>query len=157
MPARNAPQSRRRRAPSRTRSGHTTRHSIQPGDRVRVRAESSDHDYEPGKVYEVLHPLPNGNTCILADPHTGATGSPILYEELEHLGSAHTLGWDWLKTILPPHDVQLLSAFDGLERLTLRDEIKDRIVEQLPNLQQQLLEQTASETGAEDTQPNESD
>ena len=154
MPARSPqPSARRRRGPGRSLRSRTgaANVAIQVGDRVRVVDEQHGHDYEVGRVYEVVRVYENDDTYILADPDTGRPGAPIFGDEIERASSANSLGWEWLKSVLPAKDVQLLSAFEGLDRLTLREELKDRLVERLPKLKQQLLEETDPDPATDST------
>jgi hypothetical protein len=49
------------------------------------------------------------------------------------------ISWDWLKGQLPGEVLELLSAFQGLESLRLKPEVRDHILLQLPNLKERIL------------------
>ncbi len=49
------------------------------------------------------------------------------------------ISWDWLKGQLPGEVLELLNAFQGLEALRLKPEVRDHILLQLPNLKERIL------------------
>jgi hypothetical protein len=106
----------------------------QPKQRIKVTRPSCG--YEPGKTYTIIRVDDNDNTLIAADS-AGREGSWIKWDHCVQADGE--IGWSWLKGQLPADALELLSAFDGLEALRLKDELRDHILLQLPGLKDRIL------------------
>ena len=105
------------------------------GDRFNV--PSNVEDYEPGKCYTVCRVDPSDNTLKGTEDSSGRELLWVSWDRVRPIRSE--IGWEWLKTQLPDDSLEILSAFDGLDRLTLKAEIRDQIVKSTPNLLQRIL------------------
>ena len=105
------------------------------GSRIRPIAMFDHHDYRRGENYEVTAIDPNDSTLQARDEH-GQTGRWIRWRDCE---AASEIGWDWLKGQLPAAALELLSAFDGLQTLKLRPDIRIALIQQTPNLKERVL------------------
>lgn len=94
------------------------------------------HDYRRGESYEVVAIDPNDSSLKARDEH-GATGRWIRWCDCEKFNE---IGWEWLKGQLSAEALELLSAFDGLQSLKLRTEVRVALVEQMPALKGKLLD-----------------
>lgn len=107
------------------------------GDQVRIIANSNSHDYQIGKIYIVTSSRhDNGEAFQARDPDTGKSLNWLVPDDVIIVPR---IGWQWLRTVLPPQDVTLLESFDGLDLLTLKQEIKDTILTDLPTLDHHIL------------------
>ena len=106
----------------------------QPKQRIKVKRNSNG--YERGKTYVIVRVDPNDNTLVAADSQ-GKEGSWISWRHCELC--AHDINWNWLKAHLSSEALELLSAFENLENLRLKDDIRDQILLQLPNLKDRIL------------------
>lgn len=105
------------------------------GTRIRVIANSNDHNYTVGNVYTISHVDDNDSTLKARDAH-GAVGNWIRWSDTAPCG---TVGWDFIKKVLPSEIVEFLSAFDGIEQLELSGNAKDAILLSLPDLHERIL------------------
>ncbi len=103
------------------------------GTRIRPVRNSNSHNYRIGAVYTIN--LIRGIRFRAVDA-AGAQGNWLAWEDCE-LVSVH--GWDYCRKVLDPDAIDFLSAFDGIERLTLRPDIKDRILLERPGLHDAIL------------------
>lgn len=108
---------------------------FKPGDRIRAVAMFEHHDYEGGRNYTVRDIDPNDSTLRALDEN-GKRGSWIRWDDCR---SVSEIGWDWLKGRLPAESLELLSAFNGLERLKLRQDVTFALVSEIPSLKQRIL------------------
>ncbi len=108
---------------------------FQVGSRIRPNGGYDYHDYEQGRTYFVADTDPNDHTLRARD-ETGRVGSFIRWTDCTGI---QDIGWHWLKDQLPADAVALLSAFDGLERLKLRDDVTTALVSEIPSLRQAIL------------------
>lgn len=127
-----------------SRPQNSASHPFKPGDRVRAIGAFGHHSYQPGRTYTVTEVDPNDNTLRARDA-SGEIGNWIKWRDCS---LAHDIGFEWLKTVLPAEALDILSAFDGLEYLSLREEIRNQLVLQIPNLQQRILETQAQQEEA---------
>jgi hypothetical protein len=109
---------------------------FKPGDRIRPIAMFEHHDYRRGESYEVIEIDPNDSTLKARAEH-GQTGSWIRWRDCEKFND---IGWEWLKGQLSAEALELLTAFDGLQNLTLRSEVRIALVEQVPALKDKVLD-----------------
>ena len=108
-----------------------------PHRNQRIRVTQSTRGYEPGKVYTVHQVDPDDSTLTATDMN-GKDGQWISWNHCVEAGPE--ISWDWLKGQLPGEVLELLTAFEGLEQLRLKNEIRDHILHQLPNLKQRILD-----------------
>lgn len=107
-----------------------------PQVKQRIKVKRSSNGYERGKTYVIARVDHNDNTLVAADSQ-GKEGSWISWRHCEP--AADDINWAWLKAHLSSEALELLSAFEGLENLRLKDDIRDRILLQLPNLKDRIL------------------
>lgn len=121
------------------------------GDQVRIIANSNSHDYQIGKIYIVTSSRhENGEAFQARDPDTGKSLNWLTADDVVIVPR---IGWQWLRTILPPQDVALLETFDGLDSLTLKQEIKDTILSDLPTLDHHIVTAQRSSTSPPKERP----
>ena len=122
------------------------------GQRIRT---SNVQGYERSKTYTVSCVDPGDNTLRATDS-TGREGNWIKWSQCREVGP--DISWEWLKSQIPGDVLELLSAFNGLENLQLRPEVRDHILLQLPDLKRRILEsQLALFEGDDLSQPSESE
>lgn len=109
---------------------------FKPGDRIRPIAMFEHHDYRRGESYEVVE-IDTGDSTLKARDEHGQVGAWILWCDCEMFND---IGWDWLKGHLSAEALELLSAFDGLQTLKLRPEVRMALVERLPALKEKVLD-----------------
>ena len=107
------------------------------GNRIRVLRPNRRGNYEVGKVY-VVETIDDDNTLRARCPRTGKLGGWIPFDDIE---LANVVGWRFLQGALSPEAVRLLRAFDGVEHLTLRESIKDKLLLRVDNLAELLCEE----------------
>ena len=107
-----------------------------PQKKQRIRVTRASRGYELGKIYTIVRVDPNDSTLVAADSN-GTEGSWVKWELCVLAGPE--ISWDWLKGQLPGEVLELLSAFQGLESLRLKPEVRDHILLQLPNLKERIL------------------
>lgn len=124
----------------RTRHGRNGQHSSNTpfavGVRIRAVANFGRHSYQAGKIYTVVDVDPNDNTLRARDS-SGEEGNWIRWADCR---AAEDIGWDWLKGALPAEALDLLSNFDGLDGLRLREEVRTALLLKIPNLKNAILE-----------------
>lgn len=109
----------------------------QPEKDSRIKVLRPVSGYEPGRVYVVIRVDPMDHTLMAVD-RDGNEGGWVKWEDCTAAGDP--ISWAWLKERLSGEALELLSAFDGVEELRLKDEIRDRILIDLPNLKQRILD-----------------
>jgi hypothetical protein len=107
-----------------------------PQPKQRIRVTRSTRGYVRAKTYTIVRVDPSDNTLIAVDSE-GKEGSWIKWDHC--VLAAGDINWSWLKGQLSADALELLSAFEGLESLRLRDEIRDHILLQLPGLKDRIL------------------
>lgn len=110
------------------------------GTPVRVIMETEGYNL---KTRYRVHVLDDDGTCKLIDPD-GRVGNWIRWSALAP--QTPGVGWDFLKKVLPPDVVRLLSSFDGIERLELSLQVKDRILLADDHLHDLILRHAEDET-----------
>ena len=115
---------------------HSTPSMNNPQVKQRIKIKRPSQGYERGKTYVIVRVDPNDNTLVAADSQ-GKEGPWIQWRNCE--ACADDINWNWLKAHLPSEALELLSAFEGLDALRLKDDIRDRILMQLPNLKEKVL------------------
>lgn len=111
------------------------------GDKIRATGGFGHHGYEPGRLYTVTSVDSNDNT-LKAQAANGQEGGWIKWRDCQ---KANDIGWEWLKTVLPAEALDLLAAFDGVENLSLREDLRNRLVMQIPGLHDKILGALADE------------
>jgi hypothetical protein len=113
------------------------------GTRVRVIARSNHHSYTVGQIYTV-DVVDNDGTFRARDA-SGKVGNWIRWGDVE-LGGP-TL-WDLVRKDLPRDIVLFLSAFHGVSALEVKEEVGDKILARLPDLDKRILAFARSADGA---------
>lgn len=103
------------------------------GTRIRITGNSNNHSYRIGAIYRIHHDT--GFGCFSAIDENGDIGTHAQWKDCERAG----IGWEWLRTQLDPRSLELLSAFVGVEHLTLKPEIENQLVLSLPALDEAIL------------------
>ena len=111
----------------------------QVGKKIRIIGNSNEHNYTIGGVYTVTH-IDEGDSTLKADDLNGVTGNWIRWKDVVMLG---TIGWDFIKKVLPADVLQFLGTFDGIEQLELSGDVKDAILLSLPDLHERILQEGA--------------
>ncbi|MGE0432837.1 MAG: hypothetical protein AB7K09_07685 [Planctomycetota bacterium] len=111
---------------------------LKPGDSVRIRGNNIG--YESGRTYIVVAVDTDG-TFRARDAQTGRIGGWCQVSDAE---PASCIGWEFLREHLPEEAVALLGAFDGVEGIRLRDEVKDRILLRVRGLDRLIVEEAAA-------------
>lgn len=106
------------------------------GTRIRAVTSFGRHNYQPNETYIVSRIDSNDQTLIAKDS-SGEEGNWIRWADCSR---QEDIGWDWLKTKLPAEALDLLSAFSGLEALTLREDIRSHLIMKMPDLKNRVLE-----------------
>jgi len=107
-----------------------------PQPKQRIKVTRPGRGYERGKTYTVVRVDSSDNTLIATDS-SGKEGSWVKWEHC--IPGGGEVNWSWLKGQLSTDALELLSAFEGLEALRLKDEIRDHILLQLPGLKDRIL------------------
>lgn len=110
------------------------------GDSIRPVAMFEHHDYRRGESYTVVEIDPNDSTLKARDEH-GQTGRWIRWRDCEKFND---IGWEWLKGQLSVEALELLTAFDGLQNLKLRPQVRMALVNHLPGLKDKVLDACVS-------------
>lgn len=108
---------------------------FQVGDKICAIAAFGHHSYEPGRSYTVTT-IDTDDQTLKARNSTGNEGNWINWCDCQKFAE---IGWDWLKKVLPSEALDLLAAFDGLEHLSLREDLRNRLVLQIPGLHEKIL------------------
>jgi hypothetical protein len=122
-----------------------------PQPQQRIKVTHSGRGYERGKTYTVVRIDHSDNTLVAIDA-SGKEGSWVKWDHC--IAAGGEVNWSWLKGQLSADALELLSAFEGLEALRLKDEIRDHILLQLPGLKDRILRsqiQLEEEIGSIDT------
>jgi hypothetical protein len=105
-------------------------------ERIRPIAMFDCHDYRRGESYEVVNIDTNDSTLQARDEH-GQLGRWIRWRDCEKFDD---IGWEWLKGQLSADALEILSAFEGLNNLTLRPELRVALIQQVPGLKDKVLD-----------------
>jgi hypothetical protein len=103
------------------------------GSRIRVTGNSNSHDYQIGSIYRV-HEDDHDGTFRAIDGN-GTVGKYIKWTDCE----GASIGWEWLRTQLDARSLDLLGAFEGVEQLSLKREIENKLVLSIPHLDEAVL------------------
>ena len=110
---------------------------IQVGKKIRITGNSNEHSYTIGGVYTVTH-IDESDSTLKADDINGVTGNWIRWKDVLVVG---TIGWDFIKKVLPADVLEFLGTFDGIEQLELSGDVKDTILLSLPDLHERILKE----------------
>lgn len=121
---------------------------FQLGSRVRICSLFDHHDYQQGRTYFVAD-IDDDDCTLRAQDELGKVGCWIRWVDCVIING---IGWDWLKDQLSPEARDLLSAFDGLDLLQLRDHVSVALVAEIPSLKEGILSIT-SKTKTSTSQP----
>ena len=105
------------------------------GTRIRIISNQNNHHYRIGGIYRVHRVDPDGT--FMAVDGEGVAGDYLRWDDCRLAG----LGWEWLRDRLDPRSLDLLSAFTGVEHLSLREDVENRIILGMPNLADRILHQ----------------
>lgn len=108
---------------------------FKPGDRIQPVAMFEHHDYRQGETYTVAE-IDAGDSTLRARNSSGVIGSWIRWKDCR---AVNGIGWEWLKGQLPAETLELLSAFEGLDRLRLRQDVSAALVTGIPSLRERIL------------------
>jgi len=103
------------------------------GTRIRIIGNRSHHDYRIGGIYRIHHNA--DSDCFSAIDEQGNVGRLAQWKDCERAA----IGWEWLRTQLDARSLELLSAFVGVEHLTLKPEIENQLVFAIPHLEEAIL------------------
>lgn len=104
------------------------------GTRIQVIANTNNHHYRIKGIYRVSR-VDNDGTFKAVDEN-GNVGDYLRWSECRPVG----LGWEWIREHLDARSLDLLSAFDGLEGLTLRSDVESGVITSIPNLANAILD-----------------
>ena len=110
---------------------------IQVGKKIRITGNSNEHSYTMGGVYTVTH-IDESDSTLKADDINGVSGNWIRWKDVLVVG---TIGWDFIKKVLPADVLEFLGTFDGIEQLELSGDVKDTILLSLPDLHERILKE----------------
>lgn len=116
---------------------------VQVGRKIRVVSNSNEHNYTVGGVYTVTH-IDDSDGTLKADDANGVTGNWIRWKDVVPFG---TVGWDFIKKVLPADVIEFLGAFDAVEQLELSSDVKDSILLSLPDLHERILREATKPKG----------
>lgn len=103
------------------------------GTRIQVISNDSRHHYRIGGIYRV-HQV-DGDGTFKAIDDLGIEGDYLRWEQCRSVG----IGWEWIREHLDSRSLDLLTAFDGLENLGLRDDVETKVITSIPNLADTIL------------------
>ena len=127
-------------------------HPLPIGTYVQITGNDSFHNYTTGGIYRVKHVDPDG-TFIGTDAH-GVDGDFIRWDDCKPLG----LDWDWLRQQIDDRSLDLLTAFDGLHTLRIKEQCANHVILATPNLANAILDLLPNmETPGDDDDPDDDD
>ena len=108
-----------------------------PGECVVVTRNTGDHGARVGERYIVAR-IDDGDDTIKAIQRGSSTVTDywIPWSDIEPVG----FGWEYARGHLPDDVAALLAACDGVEHLTLNSQIKNAIIESLPDWRERVME-----------------
>lgn len=114
------------------------------GTRVYIIGNSNDHNYIVGRAY-IVHEIDTDGTFKARDLDSGVVGNWLRWRDIDVVPP---IGWDFCRSVLPPEVITFLSAFDGIESIRLRDDIKTRILRRMPNLYDAIMQEAERDASA---------
>jgi hypothetical protein len=115
------------------------------GGRIRIKPGAARTSYSQSVVYTVTT-IDSSDSTLRARDSSGQEGNWARWRDCI---AVDDIGWEWLKTTLSPDALDLLGAFDGLECLRLRDDLRAKLVLQIPNLRERVIEAMEPEFDAD--------
>jgi hypothetical protein len=108
-----------------------------PGECVVVTRNTGDHGARVGERY-IVSRVDDGDDTIKAIPRGSSTVADywIPWSDIEPVG----FGWEYARRHLPDDVAALLAACDGVEHLSLNSQIKNAIIESLPDWRERVME-----------------
>jgi hypothetical protein len=108
-----------------------------PGECVVVTRNTGDHGARVGERY-IVSRVDDGDDTIKAIPRGSSTVADywIPWSDVEPVG----FGWEYARGHLPDDVAALLAACDGVEHLSLNSQIKNAIIESLPDWRERVME-----------------
>ena len=108
-----------------------------PGECVVVTRNTGDHGARVGERY-IVSRVDDGDDTIKAIPRGSSTVADywIPWSDIEPVG----FGWEYVRGHLPDDVAALLAACDGVEHLSLNSQIKNAIIESLPDWRERVME-----------------
>jgi len=104
------------------------------GSLVRVVSHSGNHNYEVGSVVTVE--VVDGDGTFKGRKPNGELGNWLRFRDCVAAGPSL---WDILARDMPADVRAFLSCFEGVERLEVREDIAERILLALPDLNERLV------------------
>ena len=107
------------------------------GQCVVVTRNSGRHGLKVGTRLVISKVDDSDNTVRgYADGSTSGADNWIPWSDIQPVG----FGWDYVRRLLPPEIVTLLSACEGVRSLALNDEIRLAVLATLPDLRERITE-----------------
>jgi hypothetical protein len=108
-----------------------------PGECVVVTRNTGDHGARVGERY-IVSRVDDGDDTIKAIPRGSSTVADywIPWSDIEPVG----FGWEYARGHLPDDVAALLAACDGVEHLSLNSQIKNAIIESLPDWRERVMD-----------------
>jgi hypothetical protein len=103
------------------------------GTRIQIVSNSNRHHYRTGGIYRV-HQVDTDGTLKAID-EMGVEGDFLQWDDCKPVG----IGWKWIRGHLDARSLDLLGAFDGLDNLSLRQDVETKVISTIPNLADQIL------------------
>ena len=103
------------------------------GTYVQVTDNLRCHNYQVGGIYQVKR-VDSDGTFIAADAH-GVEGDFLHWDDCKPI----RIDWEWLRKHLDDRSHDLLTAFDGLHTLRLKEECSNSIILATLNLADRIL------------------
>jgi hypothetical protein len=124
------------------------------GRKIRIVGNSNEHNYTVGGIYTVTH-IDDSDGTLKAEDSNGVTGNWMRWKDAMPAG---TVGWEFIKKVLPPDVIEFLGAFDGVDQLELSGDVKDAILLSLPDLHERILKEASKlQKAAGKGEPNAAD
>lgn len=123
------------------------------GRKIRIIGNSNEHNYTIGGIYTVSHVDDSDGTLKAEDSH-GVTGNWMRWKDAIPAG---TVGWEFVKKVLPADVIEFLAAFDGVDQLELSGDVKDAILLSLPDLHERILKEASRLEKSGKSEPNAAD
>ncbi len=123
--------------PSRSRRASASPQSspFRVGARIRAMGNYQHHSYSPGQTYVVCEVDADDSTLKARD----SAGESLNWIKWDDCALAADIGWEWLKAHLPSDALDLLGAFEGVEHLRLKEDIRNHLVKEIPDLRERIL------------------
>lgn len=112
------------------------------GTRIRVSRNTNNHGYKIGGVYTVFHDDRDG-TLKATDEH-GRVGNWLRWDDCDPAGPTV---WERISADLPEEIVRFLACFDGVQSLTLKEQVIDTVLAGLPDLHERVVAAAATPEG----------